>query len=108
MPLPMKTLREVAAELGMSEAEIRTLVDLRKVRAVIKRGVMTFAPDEIARMKRERKTIPESAAKSSGVPAAAPVKTGAAARSVPPSRPATPSRTARPIPPRRVPPPPPG
>ena len=28
MPLPMKTLREASLELGMPEAEIRTLVNL--------------------------------------------------------------------------------
>ena len=63
MPLPMKTLREASAELGISEKEIRALVDLKKVRAVMKKGMPTFAPDEIAKMIRQRKTLPESAKK---------------------------------------------
>ena len=60
MPLPMKTLREASSALGIPEAEIRALVDLGKVRAVHKKGVPTFAPDEIAKMIRQRKTLPES------------------------------------------------
>ena len=31
MPLPMKTLREVSLQFGMSEREVRALVDLRKI-----------------------------------------------------------------------------
>ena len=61
MPLAMKTLREASAELGIPEAELKTMVDLRKVRAVLKKGMPTFAPDEIAKLKRLRKTVPESA-----------------------------------------------
>jgi hypothetical protein len=67
MPLPMKTLQEAALELGMAETEIRTMVDLKKIRAVLKKGKMTFAPDEIAKIRRLRKTVPESAQKSSAV-----------------------------------------
>lgn len=89
MPLPMKTLQETAAELGMPESEIKTLVDLRKIRAVMKRGRLYFAPDEIAKLKRLRKTIPESAKPTEGVPA-------------PPPKPVVP----RPAPPPRRPPPP--
>jgi hypothetical protein len=63
MPLPMKTLREASAQLGIPENEIRAMVDLKKVRAVMKKGVPTFAPDEIAKMMRQRKTLPESAKK---------------------------------------------
>ena len=63
MPLPMKTLREAAATLGMPEIEIRALVDMGKVRAIRKNGVLVFAPDEIARIARQRKTIPESGKK---------------------------------------------
>ena len=44
MPLLMKTLQEAAIELGMPESEIKTMVDLRKVRAVMKRGRLYFAP----------------------------------------------------------------
>ena len=64
MPLAMKTLREASAELGIPEAELKTMVDLRKVRAVLKKGMPTFAPDEIAKIKRLRKTVPESAKSS--------------------------------------------
>jgi hypothetical protein len=91
MPLPMKTLSEASAELGMPEAEIRTLVSLGKVRAVMKRGKLTFAPDEIAKIKRLRKSLPESAIKSSLAETAAqakpaPVKPAAPPRRPPPSR----------------------
>lgn len=63
MPLPMKTLAQASAELGISEKEIKAMVDLGKVRAVLKSGVPRFAPDEIAKMIRQRKTLPESAKK---------------------------------------------
>ncbi len=91
MPLPMKSLSETAQELGMPESEIKTLVDLRKVRAVMKRGKLTFAPDEIAKIKRLRKSMPESAIKSSAAELAAqakpaPVKPSAPPRRPPPSR----------------------
>lgn len=72
MPLPMKTLQEAAIELGMPESEIKTLVDLRKVRAIMKRGRLFFAPDELAKIKRLRKTIPESAKSNENVPVAPP------------------------------------
>lgn len=74
MPLPMKTLREASVELGIPEAEIRTLVDLNKVRAVFRKGKFLFAPDEIAKIKRLRKSLPESATKSSAAEAAAQAK----------------------------------
>lgn len=64
MPLPVKTLREVANELGMPEAEIRALIDMGKIRAVFKKGTFVIAPDEIIKIKRQRKTLPESAQKS--------------------------------------------
>jgi hypothetical protein len=64
MPLKMRTLREASAELGIPENEIKTLVDLGKVRSVMRKGVPTFAPDEIAKLVRLRKTVPESAKKS--------------------------------------------
>ena len=63
MPLPMKTLREASQLLGIPEAEIRALVDLGKVRSVLRKGVPTFSPDEIARLVRQRKTLPESGKK---------------------------------------------
>ncbi|HTI51587.1 MAG TPA: hypothetical protein VL475_11570, partial [Planctomycetaceae bacterium] len=65
MPLMLKTLQEVSAELGMPEAEIKTLVSLNKIHAFFKKGKMAFAPDEIAKIKRQRKSLPESAIRSS-------------------------------------------
>jgi len=93
MPLPMKTLREASIELGIPEAEIRTLVQLKKVRAIIKRGAPLFAPDEIAKIKRLRKTLPESATRSSAAEIAA------QAKPVPPKRPQPPRRLPRRPPP---------
>jgi hypothetical protein len=90
MPLQMKTLREASIELSMPESEIRVLVDSRKIRSVMKKGLPTFAPDEIAKIKRLRKTLPDSAIKSVPEPVA-------------PPKPAAP----RPAPPPRRPPPPP-
>ena len=89
MPLQMKTLREAATELNMPEAEIKTLVDLHKVRAIFKKGKLLFAPDEIAKIKRLRKSLPESALKSAAAERAAEA----------PPPPPTPPR--RPQPPRR-------
>lgn len=86
MPLPMKTLQEASIELGMPEAEIRAMVEMNKVRAVIKKGVPTLAPDEIARLKRLRKSLPESAIKSPST------TTASQAKSVPPKK----------VPPRKI------
>ena len=86
MPLPMKTLREASIELGMSESEIRALVSFGKVRAVIKKGSPTFAPDEIAKMKRQRKTLPESALQSSSAEAPSPPKPAPPLKPQPPRR----------------------
>jgi hypothetical protein len=83
MPLPMKTLQEAAAELGMSEREIKTMVDLGRVRAVMKRGKLYFAPDELAKIKRLRKTIPESAKPAEPAP---PPKPAAPPKPAPPPR----------------------
>lgn len=91
MPLAMKTLREAAAEVGIPEAELKVMVDLKKVRAVLKRGQPLFAPDEIAKLKRLRKTVPESAK-----PVIA--ETPAAPKPVP----ARPSVPKRPPPSRRI------
>ncbi len=87
MPLPMKTLSEASVELGMPESEIRTLVDLHKVRAVMKKGKLTFAPDELAKIKRLRKSLPESAIKSSAAEVAAQIKPAPVKPSAPPRRP---------------------
>lgn len=91
MPLPLKTLREVAAELGMPEAEIKAMADLKKIRAVIKKGKLVFAPDEIAKIKRLRKTIPESARPTVDVPVPIPPPTPPK-RTPPPRRPPPPRR----------------
>ena len=98
MPLPMKTLREAAAELNMPESEIKTLVDLHKVRAIFKKGKLLFAPDELAKIKRLRKSLPESALKSAAAERLA--ETPPPPPKVPPKRP-----QPAPIPLRRVQPP---
>jgi hypothetical protein len=64
----MKTLRESAAELGIPEAELRAMIDMHKVRAVWKKGQLAIAPDEIARIRRSRKTL-ESALRPGATPA---------------------------------------
>lgn len=91
MPLLLKTLQEASAELGIPEAELKALVDLHKVRAVLKKGKLTFAPDEIAKIKRLKKTLPESAKPQ--LPASAiPPKTTPPKVSPPPRRPPTPRK----------------
>ena len=87
MPLPLKTLQEASVELGIPEAEIRTMVDLRKVRAVFKRGKLVFAPDELAKIKRLRKTLLESVVKSSANEVASQAKPLVVAPKPPPRRP---------------------
>ncbi len=87
MPLPTKTLREVAAEFGIPEQEIRAMIDLGKIRAVFRKGTFLIAPDEIVKLRRVRKTIPESAVKSS-----------------PPTTAAKPAPIAKPQPPKPGPP----
>jgi hypothetical protein len=86
MPLPLKTLREVSARLGMPEAEIRALVQMNKVRAVMKKTGLMFAPDEIAKIERQRKSLPESAIKASSIETAA-QPTPAPKKSPPPRKP---------------------
>lgn len=78
MPLPTKTLREVSAEFGIPEAEIRAMIDLGKIRAVFRKGTFLIAPDELVKLRRERKTLPDSAVKSSPHPA--PIAKPAAAK----------------------------
>jgi hypothetical protein len=87
MPLPLKTLREVSARLGMPEAEIRALVQMNKVRAVLKKTGLMFAPDEIGKIERQRKSLPESAIKASSVETAAAQPAPAPKKSPPPRRP---------------------
>lgn len=86
MPLAMKTLQEASRELGIPEAEIKAMADLKKVRAVIKRGAYLFAPDEIAKIKRLRRSLPESAIKALPAETAAPAAIKPPPRSAPPPR----------------------
>jgi len=98
MPLPLKSLREVSARLGMSEAEIRALVNLNKIRAVFKKSTLMFAPDEIAKIERQRKSLPESALKSTSVEPTGQAKPAPAAKKAPPP----PPKKAPPQPPRKA------
>lgn len=109
MPLPMKTLKEASVELGIPEREIRAMVDMRKIRAVWRKNQLTIAPDEIAKIKRLRKTLPESAVHApppppKTPPAPAPGKGPAAKPPAP--RTATPRSEAAPRPALKLPPPP--
>ncbi len=83
MPLVMKTLREAAVEVGIPEAELKAMVDMKKVRAILKRGQPLLAPDEIAKIKRLRKTVPESAKPVVTAPAPVAPKPATARPSVP-------------------------
>jgi hypothetical protein len=94
MPLAMKTLQEASRELGIPEAEIKAMADMKKVRAIIKRGSYLFAPDEIAKIKRLRRSLPESAVKA--LPEEPTAPTGAPAASKPTTRSAQPRRPRRP------------
>jgi hypothetical protein len=104
MPLPMKTLKEAAAELGISEVELKSMAAMAKVRAVMRKGALCIAPDELAKLRRLRKTSldappPKSAPAKPAV--AAPPKTGApAAKPGAPARPttATPAAEKAPLP----------
>jgi len=92
VPLPLKSLSEASAELGMPESEIKALVDLRKVRGLLKKGKLYFAPDELAKIKHLRRTLPESVIKSSASEAAAQVKPAKSPTVAPPPRRPPPSR----------------
>ena len=87
MPLPMKTLHEASVELGIPEAEIRALVDMRKIRAVMKKGVHYIAPDEMMKIKQQRKTAQAPIKKRKSVDDPVPAKPGTAAAAGPPKRP---------------------
>ena len=109
MPLPMKTLREAAAELGMPDSEVKAMIDMGKIRAVWRAGKLNLAPDEIAKLRRLRKTLPESEQRSS--PPAKPAPVNPAAAKGPAAKPAAAKpATTRPAVPRqgvKLPPPPP-
>jgi hypothetical protein len=98
MPLQLKTLREVSARLGMPEAEIRALVQMNKVRAVFKKTGLMFAPDEIAKIERQRKSLPESALKASAVETAAQFPAPAASPSPSPKKAPPPRKPAVKVP----------
>lgn len=97
MPLPLKTLQEVSAELGIPEAELKAMVQLQKIKGMLKKGRLFFAPDEIAKIKRLRKTIPDSVKESTPAPTATQPK-GTPPKVSPPKAP--PPRPARKFPPR--------
>lgn len=110
MPLPMKTLKEASVELGIPEREIRAMVDMKKIRAVWRKNQLTIAPDEIAKIKRLRKTLPESAVHAPPPPPKAPPEaTTAKGPGAKPAatRPAAPRPAAGPRPALKLPPPPP-
>ncbi len=86
MPLQLKTLQEVSVELGIPEPEIKAMVQLQKVRGMMKKGRLLFAPDEIAKIKRQRKSLPDSAKETIAPPPVQPPKP--AAPKVAPPRPA--------------------
>lgn len=88
MPLPMKTLQEASIELGIPEKDLRAMVDLRQIHGVLKKGKLSFAPDELAKAKRLRKTLPESATASAAAAVASQIK------------PPTPAPARRPNPPK--------
>lgn len=92
MPLPMKTLREAAAELGMPDHEVKAMIDMGKIRAVWRAGKLNLAPDEIAKLRRLRKTLPESEQGPKSTPAkpAAPAKPATAAAKPAAPRPTVP------------------
>uniref|UniRef100_A0A7C2JZF2 Uncharacterized protein n=1 Tax=Schlesneria paludicola TaxID=360056 RepID=A0A7C2JZF2_9PLAN len=94
MPLPMKSLKEAAAELGIPEAELRVMVQTNKVRAVMRKGTLCIAPDALAKISRQRRTILDPTNRSAVPKPATPAKpaaTGAGAK--PPPRTAAPPRS---------------
>lgn len=111
MPLPMKTLKEASIELGIPEKEIRAMIDMRKIRAVWRKNQLTIAPDEIGKIKRLRKSLPESALPSTPAPPKAPpaavAAKGPAANKGPAVKPAPTSGAAPSRPALKLPPPPP-
>jgi len=91
MPLPMKTLREAAAELGIPEAELRVMVESKKVRASMRKGSLCIAPDELAKVRKLRKTTYDTAySQRTPKPVAPPPKPAA----TPPGKTAPPPRAS--------------
>ncbi|OYW25046.1 MAG: hypothetical protein B7Z55_00465 [Planctomycetales bacterium 12-60-4] len=105
----MKTLKEAAIELGMPENEIRVMIDMRKIRAVWRKNQLTIAPDEIAKIRRLRKSLPESALHSMPAPPKKPPETAAKSGPAKPAapRPSTEGTAAPKRPALKLPPPPP-
>jgi|GEM_PF-795940 len=112
MPLTMKTLKQVSAELGIPEKEIKAMVDMRKIRAIWKQSQLVIAPDEIARIRKMRKTIPESVQPAIPAPATKPAtpttipgkpgvkgETGSTAKPAPSTRSTVPRAGALKLPP---------
>jgi hypothetical protein len=112
MPLPMKSVHETATELGMPESEIRALIHMNKIRAVMRKGQLAVAPDEIAKLKRLRKTLQDNGGTGAKPPAKAapPSTTGGPAGAAKPAgataKPAA-TRSSLPKPGLKLPPPPP-
>ena len=111
MPLPMKTLKEVSAELGIPEREIRAMVDMKKIRAVWRKNQLMVAPDELGRIRKMRKTIPESVQPATPAipksPTAGAAQPGKSAAKPAASRPPTSRSSNVPKPGLKLPPPPP-
>jgi hypothetical protein len=103
MPLPMRTLREAAAELGIPESELRVMVESKKIRASMRKGSLCIAPDELAKIRKLRKTTYDTAySQKAPKPVTPPPKTpaGPAAKAAPAQR----ASTATPAAPKTVPP----
>ncbi|HUQ70977.1 MAG TPA: hypothetical protein VM165_15725 [Planctomycetaceae bacterium] len=93
MPLPMMTLREAAAELGVPEAELRVMIESKKIRASMRKGSLCIAPDELAKIRRLRKTTYDSAYSQRAPKPVVTPKTTAPPKTIPP-RPSMGSATA--------------
>jgi hypothetical protein len=113
MPLPMKTLKEAAADLGIPEAELRVMVQTNKVKAVMRKGTLCIAPDALARISRLRRTMLDPTNRAATPKPATPAKstaTGTAAKTpakaAPPPRATTGSVTKPPAPKLKLPDPP--
>ncbi|MDZ4684659.1 MAG: hypothetical protein SH850_06170 [Planctomycetaceae bacterium] len=93
MPLPMMTLREAAAELSVPEAELRVMIESKKIRASMRKGSLCIAPDELAKIRKLRKTTYDTAYSQKAPKPVMTPKTTAPPKTIPP-RPATGSASA--------------
>jgi hypothetical protein len=87
----MKTLKEAAAELGIPEAELRVMVQTNKVPAVMRKGTLCIAPDALARISRQRKTVLDPTNRVAAPKPATPAATGPAGKA--PAKTAAPPRS---------------